>query len=180
MMGEDTNSAYTELAYDVSSNSNSSKEERKPHARKCKKSQHSKSQGGRRKQKKDKDNKPKKNTCLHCKKFHRKKPHWVKLDKCMWNKKYKGYCFKLICDNLKVAFKPCHKFFAELGGYASKGNESGDDWRCARTLEDAENNNDKWITVTGNSKTKKNLNHKPKPKVHSAFAILSQPNAPTY
>ncbi len=28
----------------------------------------------------------------------------MKLDKCMWNKKYKGYGFKLICNELKVAF----------------------------------------------------------------------------
>jgi hypothetical protein len=34
--------------------------------------------------------------------------------------------------------------------------------------------------VTGNSKTKKLLNPKPKPKLHNAFAILSQPNAPTH
>jgi hypothetical protein len=44
----------------------------------------------------------------------------------MWNKKFKGYRFISICNELKVAFKPCHKFFPELGGYASKGNESGD------------------------------------------------------
>jgi hypothetical protein len=84
-------------------------------------------QGGRRKQKKDKDNKPKKNTCPHCKKFHHKKPRQVEPDKCMWSKKYKGYRFKLICDKLKVAFKPRNKFSAKLGWYASKGNETGDD-----------------------------------------------------
>jgi hypothetical protein len=127
MMGEDTDSTYTKLAYGVSSNSDSSEEERKPRARKCKKSQHSKLQGGHNKQKKDKDNKPKKNTCPHCKKFHRKKPHQVEPDKCMWNKKYKGYRFKSIYNQLEVAFKPRHKFLAELGGYTSKGNESGDD-----------------------------------------------------
>jgi hypothetical protein len=126
MMDEDTNSTYTKLAYRISSNSNLSKEERKPRARKHKKSQRSKLQGGRRKQKKDKDEEHKKNTCPHCKKFHSKKPHQVKPDKCMWNKKYKGYPFKSICDRLKEAFKPSHKFSAKLGGYASKGNESGD------------------------------------------------------
>ncbi len=61
----------------------------------------------------------------HCK-IYCKKPHQVEPDKCMWNKKYKGYRFKSICDKLKVAFKPRHKFSAELGGYASKGNKSGD------------------------------------------------------
>jgi hypothetical protein len=116
MMGEDTNSAYTKLAYGVSSNSNSSKDKCKPGARKHKKSQRSKLQGGHRKQKKGKDDKPKKNTCPHCKKFNCKKPHQVEPDKCMWNKKYKGYNFKSNCNELEVAFKPCHKFSTELGG----------------------------------------------------------------
>jgi hypothetical protein len=127
MMGEDTDSAYTESAHGVSSDSNSSKDKYKPRARERKKSQRSKLQGGRGKQKKEKDDKPKKNTCPHCKKFHRKKPHRVELDKCMWNKKYKGYHFKSIWDKLEVALKPCCKFSMELGGYPSKGNESGDD-----------------------------------------------------
>jgi hypothetical protein len=47
MMGEDTDSTCTELAYGVSSNSNLSEEEPKPRARKRKKSQHSKSCSGR-------------------------------------------------------------------------------------------------------------------------------------
>jgi hypothetical protein len=46
--------------------------------------------------------------------------------------------------------------------------------------EDREKNNDNWITVTANGKTKNLLNPKPNPKVHNAFAILSQPNAPTH
>jgi hypothetical protein len=45
--------------------------------------------------------------------------------------------------------------------------------------EDKEND-DKWITGTGNSKTINLLNPKPKPKLHNAFAILSQPDAPTH
>jgi hypothetical protein len=98
----------------------------------------------------------------------------------MWNKKYKGYHFKFICNELEVAFKPRHKFLKELGGYASKGNESGDIWRCAGTPEDGEKDNDNLITVTGNGKTKNLLNPKPNPTVHNAFAILSQPNAPTH
>ncbi len=127
MMGEDTNFAYTKSVYGVSSYSDLSKEECKPRAHKRKKPQHSKLQGGRRKQKKDKDDEPKKNVCPHCKKFHCKKPHQVEPDKCMWNKKYKGYCFKSICNELKVAFKQCRKFSAKLGRYAGKGYESGDD-----------------------------------------------------
>jgi hypothetical protein len=36
----------------------------------------------------------------------------------MWNKKYKGYRFKSICDKLEVTFKPRHLFTAEMDGYA--------------------------------------------------------------
>jgi hypothetical protein len=46
--------------------------------------------------------------------------------------------------------------------------------------EEGENSYDKWITVTGNLKTKTQLNPNPNPKVHNAFTILSQPNAPTH
>jgi hypothetical protein len=115
-----------------------------------------------RKKKKDKDNKPKKNMCPHCNKFHCKKPHQGKPDKCMWNKKYKGYRFKSICDKLEVAFKPCHKLAAKLGGYTSKDNESEDDLRCGGTPEDGEND-DKWITKTGYVKLKKYLTPNPNP-----------------
>jgi hypothetical protein len=41
----------------------------------------------------------------------------------MWNKKYKGYQFKSICNKLEVAFKPCHKFTVDLGGYAERGSD---------------------------------------------------------
>jgi hypothetical protein len=46
--------------------------------------------------------------------------------------------------------------------------------------EDGEKDNDNWITVTGNGKTKNLINPKPNPKVHNAFAILSQPDTPTH
>jgi hypothetical protein len=108
------------LMYGMSSDSNLFEEERKPQAGKRKNSQCFKSQGRKGNQKKDKDKELKKNTCPHCKKFHCKKPHQVEPDKCMWNKKYKGYCFKLICNKLKLAFNSCHKFSAELGGYVCK------------------------------------------------------------
>jgi hypothetical protein len=45
--------------------------------------------------------------------------------------------------------------------------------------KEGENEDDKWITVTGSGKTKKLLKPKLKPKLHNAFAILSQPNDPT-
>jgi hypothetical protein len=110
MMDGDTDSEYTESAYGVNTDSDSSEETRKS---KRDRKKRSKSRN------KDKEDKPKeKNKCPHCKKFQRLKPHKVDPDKCMWNKKYKGYRFKSICDELEVEFKPRHKFSAELGGYA--------------------------------------------------------------
>ena len=38
----------------------------------------------------------------------------------MWNRKYKGYHFRSICDELEVIFKLHHKFMAELGGDAEE------------------------------------------------------------
>ncbi len=101
MMNGDTNSEYTKSAYDASSNSGSSEERRKYCECEHKKT---KKPNSCRKQKKvkDKDNEPKKNTCPHCKKYHCRKSHRVEPDKCMWNKKYKGYRFKLICNELEV------------------------------------------------------------------------------
>ncbi len=112
-------SDYTESAYGASSDSGSSEERRKSHERKNKKAKKPKS-CGKKKKEKDKDDEPKKNTCPHCKKYHCRKSHHIKPDKCMWNKKYKGYRFKSICNELKVDFKPRIKFTADLGGYAEK------------------------------------------------------------
>ncbi len=44
--------------------------------------------------------------------------------------------------------------------------------------EEGENKNDKWIIVTGNGKGKILLNPKPTPKLHNAFAILSNQMPP--
>ena len=46
-------------------------------------------------------------------------------------------------------------------------------------MEEGENEDDKWITVTGRGKHKNLLKPKLKPTLHNAFAILSQPNNPT-
>ena len=121
MLNSDTNSEYTESAYGASSNSGSSKEQRKYREREHKKPKKAKAHEKKKKEK-AKDDEPKKNTCPHCKKYHRKKPHCIEPDKCMWNKKYKGYRFKLICDELEVDFKPRIIFSADLDGYAEKDN----------------------------------------------------------
>ncbi len=45
--------------------------------------------------------------------------------------------------------------------------------------EEGENEDDKWITVTGKGRNKILPKPKLKPTLHNAFAILSQPNDPT-
>jgi hypothetical protein len=116
MMHTDSDLEYTESAHGASAASSSSEETRKSRERVNKKTKKPKS-CDKKKKEKDKDNKePKKYTCPHCKKYHRKKPHRVEPDKCMWNKKYKGYRFKSICDELEVDFKPLIKFTSDLGG----------------------------------------------------------------
>jgi hypothetical protein len=125
MMNGDTDSEFTESAYGASSNSGSSEERRKYPEREHKKTKKPKSHG-KKKKAKDKDDEPKKNTCPHCKKYHRRKSHHIEPDECMWNKKYKGYRFKSICDKLGVEFKPCIKFTADLGGYVEKEDSESD------------------------------------------------------
>ncbi len=93
MMNINSKSDYTKSAYGASSDSGSSEERHKSREHENKKAKKSKS-CGKKKKEKAKDDKPKKNTCPHCKKYHRKKSHRVEPDKCMWNKKYKGYRFK--------------------------------------------------------------------------------------
>jgi hypothetical protein len=67
---------------------------------------------------KTKEKKRNKNNCPHCKKFNQRHPHPnVLKDKCFWNKKYKGWRPRTVCDKLEVEFKPRSKFTAELGGY---------------------------------------------------------------
>ncbi len=121
MLNSNTDWEYIESAYGATSDSGSSEEKRKLREREHKKP---KKATAREKTKKEKakDDEPKKNTCPHCKKYHRKKPHCVKPNKCTWNIKYKGYRFKTICDELEVDFKPGITFLADLGGYAETDN----------------------------------------------------------
>ncbi len=126
MMDANTDRDYSESAYAATSDSDSSKETQKPRGRERQKSKSR--HGGHKKDKKGAKKQQEKNTCPHCKKFHRIKPHRVSEDKCMWNKMYKGYRFKSICDELEVAFKPRHKFVADLSGYAERDSDgSGSD-----------------------------------------------------
>ncbi len=89
MMDADTDTDYSESAYAATSDSKLYKETHKPHGRERHKS--NSRHGGRKKDKKGATKQQEKTTCPQCKKFHRIKPHCVAKDKCMWNKKYKGY-----------------------------------------------------------------------------------------
>ena len=126
MDGDDSNSEYTESAYIATSNSKSFEEECKPRGHNRKKDKQAKACGKKEKKTKKDDNEaPAKNTCPHCKKIQCRKPHRINPDKCMWNKKYKGYRFKSICNEPKVTFKQHHSFTADMGGYAkTKDSES--------------------------------------------------------
>lgn len=63
------------------------------------------------------------NPCQHCKKFARRKPHpKTPEDRCFWNKRYKGYRGKWICDEMEIAYVPRHKFAADMGGYPSESD----------------------------------------------------------
>ncbi len=89
MMDADTDTDYSESAYAATSDSKFYKETHKPRGRERHKSKSR--HGGRKKDKKGSKKQQEKNTCPHCKKCHRIKPHRVSEDKCMWNKKYRGY-----------------------------------------------------------------------------------------
>jgi hypothetical protein len=81
MMNADMGTDYLESANAATSNSDSSKEMRKPRGRERHKSKSH--HGGREKDKKGAKKQQEKNACPHCKKFHRIKPHCVSEDKCM-------------------------------------------------------------------------------------------------
>jgi hypothetical protein len=66
----------------------------------------------------DGEKKTKKNDCPHCKKRGQKRPHPnTPHNKCIWNKAYKVWRPRLICDELEVDFKPRSKFSVDLGGW---------------------------------------------------------------
>ena len=124
MIGGDNDSDYSESAFGVNTDSDSSKETRRSKSQSGRDKKKKKDKKKDKKKSKKKDEEWEKNDCSHCKKFHRKKPHKnVEPEICMWNKKYKGYRFKSICDELEVEFKPRHTFSAELGGYEDSDTE---------------------------------------------------------
>ena len=64
------------------------------------------------------------NKCKHCKKIRR---YAAKHDegKCFWNKAYKGWRPRSVCDEMDIKFKPRTNFSADLGGYSdTSGSDS--------------------------------------------------------
>ena len=59
---------------------------------------------GKKMSKKKKEKEKKKNDCPYCKKYHcRSPPLNAPNKKCFWNKKYKGYCPRHVCDELRLS-----------------------------------------------------------------------------
>jgi hypothetical protein len=111
----DYNTAYGATTDDSSTNTKSHKTQCSCKGRKAKEADDST---------KTKEKKKKKNNCPHCKKFNQRRPHPnVPKDKCFWDKNYKGWHPRMVCDKLEVEFKPHSKFTAELGGYQEDDSE---------------------------------------------------------
>ncbi len=93
--------------------------------------------------------------------------------------KYKGYCFKSICNKVEVAFKPGHKFTVELGGYADK-EDLKSKWRCTGK-EDVErkDDTDTWIKIEQKDSYKNKITPPVLTTMNNFFTILSVSNNPT-
>ena len=132
--GPDTESEY-ESAYAATSDSDSSRETHDDRRRARKKAKEKKEKEKRRSRKSSNRGRSSSRghgdeevTCRHCKKYERRTPHPnTPEDKCFWNKKYKGFRYSNVCDELGIDFKPRSKFSYELGGYKKRidsGSES--------------------------------------------------------
>ena len=121
VVGSEYETAYAATTDDDSDTSVETHAERRHHQKKERKKKDKKKEKKRlpsRGQRRDTDADNEVNDCPSCKKSKRRKAHpHIPHDKRMWNKKYKGYRFKSICDKLEVNFKPRHMFSSKLGGY---------------------------------------------------------------
>jgi hypothetical protein len=117
---------HTEAASAVQTDSDSSTKHNNRHRDRGRDNERNNRRGGRRggqrgTQRSNSRHPP--NPCPHCKKFARRKPHpKTPEDRCFWNKRYKGYRGKWICDEMEIAYVPRHKFAADMGGYPSESD----------------------------------------------------------
>ena len=128
-MAESSVATGYETVYAATSDDSNTSIETYAERRHCQKKEKKKKEQTKEKKKKkkrrdtDKDNEI--NDCPHCKKHNRRKAHpHIPHERFMWNKRYKGYLFKSVCDELEVPFKPRAKFMSALGGYRDAGSES--------------------------------------------------------
>jgi hypothetical protein len=116
---------YEESAFAAQSDSDSSNEGRKGRNKKAtggtrnrnnrSKSRDSRTSGSSKSVNKD---------CPHCTKYKRRRKHPnVPNDRCFWNKEYKGYRAKWICDEMDLKYAGRHKFLSDMGGYPSDSDE---------------------------------------------------------
>eukprot|EP00804_Cyclotella_cryptica_P020584 CCRYP_003431-RA/>CCRYP_003431-RA protein AED:0.33 eAED:0.38 QI:0/0/0/1/1/1/3/0/626 len=118
---------HTEAASAVQTDSDSSTKHNNRHRDRGRDNERNNRRGGRRggqrgTQRSNSRHPP--NPCQHCKKFARRKPHpKTPEDRCFWNKRYKGYRGKWICDEMEIAYVPRHKFAADMGGYPSESDD---------------------------------------------------------
>ena len=108
---------YEEAAYGVQSESDSS--DSAPKRKKKSKKEKERGRGDRRSQSRGRSQsrrrERKENECKHCKGY-RKYAAKHDEEKCWYNKKYKGFKPKHVCDDFGLTFKPRDDFPEELGG----------------------------------------------------------------
>lgn len=62
--------------------------------------------------------------CPHCTKYKRRTTHDnIPNDKCHWNKNYKGFRPKWICDEMDLKYVGRHEFSSDMGGYPSDSDD---------------------------------------------------------
>jgi hypothetical protein len=119
MMGEDTDSMYTELAYNVSSNSNLSGEERKPCACEYKKSQRSNLQGTAENRRRTRTTSQRRIRASTARSSIARSPFKLNWTSACGTRNTRANALNQSATS--------SKWHSSLGGYASKDNESGDD-----------------------------------------------------
>jgi hypothetical protein len=121
---QQANTDYDESAFAAQSDSESSTD--KKNRRKSNRRNTSRNQRNRRSRSRDsRGNKQSINKdCPHCTKFKRRTTHeHIPNDKCHWNKGYKGFRPKWICDEMGLKYVGRHEFSSDMGGYPSDSDE---------------------------------------------------------
>jgi hypothetical protein len=118
------NQEYEESAFAAQSDSDSSSGGRRS---KSKSNRNTRGGRGRSRSRDSRGNSSKQSInkdCPHCTEYKRRKKHPnVPNEQCFWNKKYKGFRPKWICDEMDVKYAGRHKFSSDMGGYPSDSDD---------------------------------------------------------